>query len=475
MFTQIFQRHFGNQNLIAIIPVEQSSASSSPYHNSSPHRPPLLESKGLPSLPRSSSNRPPLLSTPPSSTLIIHNRDAVEEKPKHTTKFSRFEDSDSDESDDNEMSYAKSESEEEEFVVEEGDADDLIIEVEDEIVDEVVIEEFIEEIETPPTTITNSRSDSCEIPTSNSTPSRVLAEPSKEDSLPKDVKSTDTNRRMESSDAVKRSPRATRSPPYTRRRSPSRRSPPARGQKSPIQKSPVRSQRSPPRVRSPSRAQRSPVRGYRSPVRVQRSPHRTQRSPVRSSDRTDKLKLKESKTGSGSDRSVSDEAKKSDKSRTASDQRRTKDKSRSPVADRKPVLRRSPPRSTANDRESRKQATPSPTDSEKDRLESRKRKFQVAPDNEASLKKEGKIRLKAETARPPSPVQVKRKEDKSGKRNETEVIHVRREEPMGLMESTEEDDDKKQKRHNKRSNKKSKDKTVRNKKSQSGAEQDNGE
>ncbi len=66
----------------------------------------------------------------------------VEEKPKASSKFSRFDDSDSDESDDYEMSLLKSDSEaeyveQEEIILEEVEGDEneeLIIEVEDYIV-----------------------------------------------------------------------------------------------------------------------------------------------------------------------------------------------------------------------------------------------------------------------------------------------------------------------------------------------------
>lgn len=507
---QVFQRHFGNQNLIAIIPVEHSSASSSPYQNSSPHHPPLLDSKATPP-PVRSSVRPPLLKDPPSSSLLIHNN-SVDEKPKASTKFSRFEDSDSDESDDIEMSFAKSESEEEEFVVEEGDAEDLIIEVED----EVVIEEFTEEVEEPTTSVTvppdkmevitsvakKSEKYSTRLPqTSTPTPPLRTVEVAKEEPISRDFRNTDINRRLESGDFARRSPKsssARSSPSHSRRRSspirqlrtsPRQRSPvrvqrsPPRAQRSPprSQRSPTRSQRSPQRIqRSPPKTHRSPAMVPRSPARTQKSPPRSQRSPVRSSDR-DKPKLKESgKNSSGSDRSGSDETKKIDRTRTSMDvnssrpldHRRVADKSRSPTSDRKPLLRRSPTRPNPSDREPRKLITPSSSDVERDRLESRKRKFETAPDLEPPIKKEGKIRLR-ESSHPTPPLQLRRKEEKPT-RNESDHIEIRRDEPITMMHNkTDQDDSDKKMKKNKRSMKKSKEKS-RNGKSHSGNEQDNG-
>lgn len=510
--TQVFQRHFGNQNLIAIIPVEHSSASSSPYQNSSPHHPPLLDSKATPP-PVRSSVRPPLLKDPPSSSLVVHNN-SVEDKPKASTKFSRFEDSDSDESDDIEMSFAKSESEEEEFVVEEGDAEDLIIEVED----EVVIEEFTEEIEEPTANIT-AAPDKMEVntsvakmsekysshltQTSSPTPPLRTVEVAREEPHSRDSRNTEISRRLESGDFAKRSPKSSsarssplhirrRSPPTRLQRSPPRlprsptriqRSPPRaqrspqRIQRSPLrpQRSPTRSQRSPQRIqRSPPRIQRSPAMVPRSPARTQKSPSRSQRSPIRSSDR-DRPKLG-GKSSSGSDRSGSDETKKIDRTRTpmdaissrSSDHRRVADKSRSPTNDRKPLLRRSPPRPAPSDREPRKLVTSSTGDMERDRLESRKRKFEIAPDLEPPIKKEGKIRLR-ESSRQTSPLQPRRKEEKPT-RNESDHIQIRRDEPIKIDQD---DSDKNKTKKSKRSNKKSKEK-GRNGKSLSGNEQDNG-
>lgn len=441
--------------------------------------------------------RPPLLKDPPSSSLVIHNN-SVEEKPKATTKFSRFEDSDSDDSDDIEMSYAKSESEEEEFVVEEGDAEDLIIEVED----EVIIEEFIEEEAEPLANVASVPQSRVEISTSDvktsekqsslvtrvSTPPPPLRtqEVAKEEPLQRDVRSMEFNRKEE--DFSRRSPKSNsaRSSPLPRRRSPTRqqRTPP-RPQKSPsrMQRSPLRSQRSPQRTqRSPPRIQRSPVRTQRSPARIPRSPARTQRSPVRPLDRSKPKSREISKTSSGSDRSGSDETRKIERARATtdpvssrlSDLRRTADKSRSPTNDRKPLLRRSPLRPTPSERESRKVGTASPSDADRDRLESRKRKFEMAQDQEPAIKKEGKIRLRGgEVSRKTPPVQLRRKEEKP-KRSEPDHVQVRRTEPITMIQdkADEEDDDKMLKK-SKRSNKKSKEKS-RNGKPQSGSELDNG-
>ena len=513
---QVFQRHFGNQNLIAIIPVETSSASSSPYQNSSPHHHTLVDAKVNPP-PLRSSGRPPLLKNPPALNSVSHSN-LVEEKPKPTTKFSRFEDSDSDESDDIEMSFAKSESEEEEFVIEEGDAEDLIIEVQDEIFEEEEESNGVAEHPTAIEALTENRvtvttsgvkesekSLSPATQLSAPTPPLKVIETTREEILSRDYKNVEPSRRFESGDFARRSPKLsssnTRSPTttFSRRRSPPRpqRSPPSRMQKSPpriqrspprIQRSPTRTQRSPGRIqRSPPRVQRSPPRVQRSPARSQRSPPRTQRSPprrspLRSSDR-DKPKLKEiTKTSSGSDRSGSDEARKIDRSRPTSsvevisnrpsDQRRTGDKSRSPTSDRKP-LKRSPPRSVPNDRDARKIITPSLTETERDRLESRKRKFESAADQEPPTKKEGKIRLRGEVNRKTPPVQLKRKEQKL-KKSEPEKIQVRRDEPISnVQDKTDESDVEKKSKKSKRPAKKSKEKS-RNGKTPSSSDHDNG-
>ncbi len=498
---QVFQRHFGNQNLIAIIPVENNSASSSPYQNSSPHHPPLHGSKSPPV--KNNSSRPPLLKNPPIASLISQNS-PVEEK--RSNKFSRFEDSDSDESDDVEMSYAKSESEEEEFVIEEGDAEDLIIEVEDEIIEEIEEEsngvtEFSPAVAKIPEERVNvatsgakpsEKSASPSGPINTSTPpvKITMADSAKEVHAPRDIRHVESNRKIDTGDFARRSPQlsnlAARSPnPHSRRRSPSRQ------QRSPqrMQKSSPRPHRSPPRSqRSPVRAQRSPVRIQRSPSRVQRSPPRVQRSPphrrspLRSSD-----KVKDrgtSKTSSGSDRSVPDDSKKTDKKRMntsveslrSSEQRRTGDKSRSPTCERKPLLKRSPPRSISNERDSRKLVTPSLTETERDRLESRKRKFETAPDQESSVKKEGKIRLRTEMNRKTPPVQLKRREEKLVKKSEAvvEQIQVRRDEPISSVpDKTDDEDVDKKSKKSKRPTKKSKDKS-RNGKTQSGSDGDNG-
>ncbi|XP_046645736.1 serine/arginine repetitive matrix protein 1-like isoform X2 [Daphnia pulicaria] len=507
----VFQRHFGNQNLIAIIPVENNSASSSPYQNSSPHHPPSLDSKPPPM--RNNSSRPPPLKNPPTTSLVSHNS-PVEEK--RSNKFSRFEDSDSDESDDVEMSFAKSESEEEEFVIEEGDAEDLIIEVEDEIIEEIE-EESNGATELSPAVATIPE-DRVNVATSGVKPSEKSASPSGQISTPtppvkitmtdstkeghasRDVRHFESNRKTDTGEFARRSPQlsssATRSPPnaHSRRRSPPRqqRSPQRMQKSSPrphrspprSQRSPVRVQRSPVRIqRSPSRVQRSPLRVQRSPPRVQRSPLR--RSPLRSSDRDKPKDRGTSKTSSGSDRSGPEENKRADKKRVntsvdsvrSSEQRRTSDKSRSPTCERKPLLKRSPPRSVSNDsRDSRKLVTPSLTETERDRLESRKRKFETAPDQDSSVKKEGKIRLRTEINRKTPPVQLKRREEKLTKKPDAvvEQIQVRRDEPISSVpdKTDEEDVDRKSSKKNKRSSKKSKDKN-RNGKTLSGSDGDN--
>lgn len=482
----VFQRHFGNQNLIAIIPVENSSANSSPYQNSSPHHPPLLDSKPPPI---KNTTRPPLLKNPPSISSVSQNS-PVEEKPK-STKFSRFEDSDSDESDDVEMSFAKSESEEEEFVIEEGDAEDLIIEVEDEIIEEEETNGVAElpmaaapipedRLSVIPAVIKPSESSAAKVNISPPPSKITMADAAKELPASRDSKSYESSRKTDIGDIVRRSPQlrssASRSPNvHPRRRSPSRQQKsPQRSQKSSprthrspsrSQRSPVRIQRSPVRIqRSPPRIQRSPPRVQRSPSRAQRSPHR--RSPIRSLDR-EKLKHRDSsKTGSGSDRSSTDD-KKSERTRTtapietvrSSEQRRTGDRSRSPVNDRKPLLKRSPSRSVAGDRDARKLLTTSLTETDRDRLESRKRKFEMANDQESSVKKEGKIRLRTESSRRASPVQTTRREEKPKKVETIDKVQVKRDEPISLAQDTSDDSVERKSKKSKRASKKSKEKS----------------
>ncbi|XP_057369455.1 serine/arginine repetitive matrix protein 2-like [Daphnia carinata] len=476
----VFQRHFGNQNLIAIIPVETSSASSSPYQNSSPHHAPILDSKPPPI---KNPTRPPLLKNPPSIGSVSQNS-LVEDKPK-STKFSRFEDSDSDESDDVEMSFAKSESEEEEFVIEEGDAEDLIIEVEDEIIEEEETNGVAElpmatapvpedRLSVIPAVIKPSDNSAAKVNTS-SPPSKItMSDAIKEIPASRDTKSYESSRKADTGDIARRSPQlrssASRSPiVHPRRRSPSRQQKsPQRSQKSSprTHRSPSRSQRSPVRIqRSPVRIQRSPPRVQRSPTRVQRSPHR--RSPIRSSDR-EKLKHRDSsKTGSGSDRSGTDD-KKSERTRTiaptetvrSSEQRRTGDRSRSPANDRKPLMKRSPSRSVNGDRDARKLLTTSLTETDRDRLESRKRKFETAIDQESSVKKEGKIRLRTESSRRASPVQTTRREEKPKKVETADKVQIKRDEPISLAQEKNDDDSVERKsKKSKRTSKKSKEKS----------------
>lgn len=163
MLQGFHQRHFGNQNLISIIPVEDplnpgarvSSLLPTPpdFHQRvaaggfvqpPPHHQRMPPPRNPANPPRSNSYRPP----PPVSE---------EPKPKAPTKFSRFEDSDSEDSDEDDLSLlasSKHDSEEEEIILEEAeDNEDLIIEVEDCIELEEVEEEVTKEEPPPPPSI----------------------------------------------------------------------------------------------------------------------------------------------------------------------------------------------------------------------------------------------------------------------------------------------------------------------------------
>ena len=129
IFLQVFQRNFSNQNLISIIPVDHPSRSGNALLATPPDFHEKVAASNI-NLRTSSLTLPGIKPLP------------VEEKPKASSKFSRFDDSDSDESDDYEMTLLKSDSEaeyveQEEIILEEVEGDEneeLIIEVEDYIV-----------------------------------------------------------------------------------------------------------------------------------------------------------------------------------------------------------------------------------------------------------------------------------------------------------------------------------------------------
>jgi len=107
-----------------------------------------------------------------------------------------------------------------------------------------------------------------------------------------------------------------------------------------------------------------------------------------------------------------------------SDQWRSTNQSRSPTNDKKSSSgRRSPPqRTSVIERETRKVTTLA--DSERDRLESRKRKFESSLQHDPAVKKEGKIRLRAT----PSPSVPQEKYENKSRKVETSQTHSRRDE-----------------------------------------------
>lgn len=117
--------------MISIIPVDHSSRSGNALLATPPDFHEKVASSNI-NMRNSSLSLPGIKPLPP----------PAEEKPKASSKFSRFDDSDSDESDDYEMSLLKSDSEaeyveQEEIILEEVEGDEneeLIIEVEDYIV-----------------------------------------------------------------------------------------------------------------------------------------------------------------------------------------------------------------------------------------------------------------------------------------------------------------------------------------------------
>jgi len=287
---QIFQRHFGNQNLIAIIPVDQSTVkvdSSKLTDSNSTHNQPKVVPNSV--------KTPAISLCQLKNSAVSADKIAEVEKPKVSTKFSRFEDSDSDESDEIEVSFSKSDSEAEENVTEKEEP--VIEEEEDEEEEEFIIleespedltEGFLEEAET------------VRIPS----PKKEEAAIKKSDSL--------SNRNYTSES---------------------------------------------------KRTAKSPVRSF----------HRKTSEPD-----TGRRKTTESNSRSRSDKT----SKSSKSSGRSSPYHRTSEKRREPERQKKSEKPVSP-----QDR-SRK---PVLSDSERDRLESRKRKFERAVD---PLRIEGKIRLK---------------------------------------------------------------------------------
>ena len=118
---QHFQRHTGNQNLIAIIPVDEH-ATLVGGKDGDVQVNPLLGHSGsntkMPiSLPSSVAN---VVKVVQNDVFVVGEDRSDEDKPKLLTKFSRFEDSDSDDSDEIEISFNKSDTEEEiEYIIEE--------------------------------------------------------------------------------------------------------------------------------------------------------------------------------------------------------------------------------------------------------------------------------------------------------------------------------------------------------------------
>lgn len=460
---QVFQRHYGNQNLIAIIPVDQSSKSDnscSPY--SSPrttthHNDTSVGVSHNARMHTSGNQRPPLLKDPPSFSSVFRKQE-VEEKPKLSTKFSRFEDSDSDESEDFEISNSKSDSEEEEFVIEEGEADDLIIEVEDYIVLEEtdgdieaeaqaplppppapaapvkavqvkpLQETRVEKKEEPPTVLEPKKREVITCLPSEKTPvsSPKKIEPRKrEEEHPHTrVQKNDSDRKTETTEVVRRSPKIMSkitAPEPSRRKS----SPPAVSRRS--------ADRQKPRLADPKGAERP---GSGSARRESDSRRKSRASSVEPAPNTTTL------------------------SHRFSDQWRSTNQSRSPTNDKKPQSgRRSPPqRTSVIEREPRKNIQ---ADSERDRLESRKRKFESSLHTDLTVKKEGKIRLRTT----PSPPVPQEKTEIKTRKVESVLTVVRREEVHETKEKTPNE------KRNRKGKKKSKEKRT---KSRSSGDKDDG-
>ena len=421
-FVQVFQRHYGNQNLIAIIPVDNSSASKSdnscsPYSSprSTAHQSDSRVGIGLNArvqATNSNISRPPLLKDPPSFNSVFHKQE-VEEKPKPSTKFSRFEDSDSDESEEFEISNSKSDSEEEEFVIEEGEADDLIIEVEDYIVleetdgeyaveapvQEVAVSVIGEQVKPPQQEAQIEKKEEApkipepkkrELITCLPSAKAPVSSPKKVDPPkvePVRVQRHESDRRIETTEATRRSPKLFSKisvPESSRRKSP------------------------PPSVRRRSvdrqRQKSTDLKGGDRPSSG--SARRTESDLKRKS------------------RASSVEAAPTTLSHRFSDQWRSTNQSRSPTNDKKSTSgRRSPPqRTSVIERETRKVTTL--PDSERDRLESRKRKFESSVHQDAAVKKEGKIRLRT-TPSPPAPQE---NYDTKSRKVESIQTHSRRDE-----------------------------------------------
>jgi len=146
-FCQIFQRHSGNQNLIAIIPVDQSDVkiNSSKLTNSN-------STHNLYKVDQHSVNPPTISICQLKNSAGSIDRNVDIEKPKVSTKFSRFEDSDSDESDEIDeldeigTTFPKSDSEPEENATID---EDLVVGEEEEEEEFIILEETLEDLSEP--------------------------------------------------------------------------------------------------------------------------------------------------------------------------------------------------------------------------------------------------------------------------------------------------------------------------------------
>ena len=377
----MFQRHSANQNLIAIVPVEVPppvtaaipvpKLNSDVLKNSSPvHQPqnhtavPNVIKKDVPHQNNSSSpmrvRTEVKLSLPQDRYSTNNSNDEADEKAKPTDKFSRFDDSDSEESEHDEIEISFTQS----------DEDEEIEEVEIVVMDDGEIAQELEEME-----------DAVEL---NELQTKDVSSPRSIPAVPEP--------RLEASPTNETYRRREASPPSARE--PARRESPGR----------YESRRSPKSSRpsSYSSAHRKPVISSR----VEKLQHDERRSHDRRicersgsadgsnyrSNRTDiRKKNLDDKRSSRKSSSREKSSPSSDRRRTEVDDRRRK----APPADSRSTEGREnhkKPERAAADSPGRR--SPQLSESERERLESRKRKFEIGDSIDPLKRVGGKIRLR---------------------------------------------------------------------------------
>ena len=377
----MFQRHSANQNLIAIVPVEVPppvtaaipvpKLNSDVLKNSSPvHQPqnhaavPNVIKKDVPHQNNSSSpmrvRTEVKLSLPQDRYSTNNSNDEADEKAKPTDKFSRFDDSDSEESEHDEIEISFTQS----------DEDEEIEEVEIVVMDDGEIAQELEEMEDA---VEQNELQTKDVSSPRSIP--AVPEPRLEASP-----TNETYRRREASRPSAREPARRESPGrYESRRSPKSSRP---SSYSSAHRKPVISSRV-------EKLQHDERRSHDRRIcersgSADGSNYRSNRTDIRKKNLDDKRSSRKSSSREKSSPS-------SDRRRTEVDDRRRK----APPADSRSTEGREnhkKPERAAADSPGRR--SPQLSESERERLESRKRKFEIGDSIDPLKRVGGKIRLR---------------------------------------------------------------------------------